>query len=124
MIMTKKYIAKEFLKLASKGHCHEAFRLYVAENFKHHNVYFKGDAETLMLAMEKSARINPNKIFTIHHVLRDGDFVAVHSHVQQNTSDLGAAVVHLFRFEADKIVELWDLGQAVPSEMINENGMF
>lgn len=122
--MTKKYIAQEFLKLAANGHSHEAFRLYVGKNFKHHNAYFKGDAETLMLAMDESSRKNPYKTFKIHHALRDGDMVAVHSHVKQNSTDLGAAVVHLFKFESDKIVELWDLGQVIPSDIKNENGMF
>lgn len=122
--MTKKYIAQEFLKLSAKGHSHEAFRLYVGKNFKHHNAYFKGDADTLMLAMEESARTNPNKIFKIHHILEDENLVSVHSHVKQNSSDLGAAVVHIFRFESDKIVELWDLGQLIPKEKVNENGMF
>lgn len=122
--MTKKYIAKDFLKLAAKGHSHEAFRLYVDQNFKHHNVYFKGDANTLMLAMEESSRQNPNKTIEIHHAIADKDLVAVHSHVKQNANDSGVAVVHLFRFESGKIVELWDLGQSVPAKMINENGMF
>ncbi|RZJ55028.1 MAG: nuclear transport factor 2 family protein [Flavobacterium sp.] len=122
--MTRKYIAKDFLKLAAKGHSHEAFRLYVGKNFKHHNVYFKGDANTLMLAMDEAARINPNKVIEIHHAIGDKDFVAIHSHVKQNSTDLGVAVVHIFRFEESKIVELWDLGQAVPSKIVNENGMF
>ena len=122
--MTKKYIAREFLKLAAKGHSHEAFRLYVGKNFKHHNAYFKGNADTLMLAMEESARKNPNKIFEIHHILSDHDLVAVHSHLKQNSEDVGFAVVHIFKFESDKIIELWDLGQPIPAEMINENGMF
>lgn len=122
--MTKKYIAQEFLKLAAKGHSHEAFRLYVGKNFKHHNAYFKGDAQTLMLAMDESSRKNPYKTLKIHHALRDGDMVAVHSHVKQNSTDPGAAVVHLFKFESDKIVELWDLGQSIPTEIKNENGMF
>ncbi|WP_316633389.1 nuclear transport factor 2 family protein [uncultured Flavobacterium sp.] len=122
--MTRKYIAKEFLKLAAKGHSHEAFRLYVGTNFKHHNAYFKGDAQTLMLAMDESSRKNPYKTLEIHHALRDRDMVAVHSHVKQNSTDIGAAVVHIFRFESDKIVELWDLGQSIPAEIINENGMF
>jgi predicted SnoaL-like aldol condensation-catalyzing enzyme len=120
----KKEIAREFLKLAAKGHAHEAFRLYVSKNFKHHNVHFKGDADTLMLAMEESAKTNPNKIFKIHHILEDGNLVVVHSHLQQTKADLGFAVVHILKFESDKIVELWDLGQPVPAKMINKNGMF
>ncbi len=122
--MTKKEIAIDFLKRASKGASREAFRLYVADNFKHHNVYFKGDGESLMLAMEEAAQYAPDKVFTIHRALEDGDEVAVHSHVQPKPGDLGFAVVHLFRFEGEKIAELWDLGQAVPEEMDNENGMF
>jgi len=122
--MTKKEIAENFLKLAASGHSHEGFKLYVAENFKHHNAYFKGDAETLMLAMEESTRKNPNKIFTIHHILEDQNTVAVHSHLKQNSEDIGFAVVHILKFENDKIIELWDLGQPVPKDSINENGMF
>jgi predicted SnoaL-like aldol condensation-catalyzing enzyme len=122
--MTKKEIARDFLKLAANGHSHEAFRLHAGENFKHHNAYFKGDAETLMLAMEESTRKNPNKTLTIHHILEDKDLVAVHSHLKQTPADIGFAVVHILRFEVDKIVEFWDLGQSIPTEMINENGMF
>ena len=123
-IMTTKEIARDFLNLAATGHSHEAFRLHISPNFKHHNVYFKGDSDTLMLAMEESARLNPNKFFKIHHIIGDQKMVAVHSHVKQSTSDLGVAVVHIFRFESDKIIELWDLGQPVPGKIINENGMF
>jgi predicted SnoaL-like aldol condensation-catalyzing enzyme len=34
------------------------------------------------------------------------------------------AVMHIFRFEGDKIAELWDFGQEAPKDMPNENGMF
>ena len=122
--MTPKENAQDFLNLAVKGHSQEAFTFYMSPDFKHHNVYFKSDANTLMNAMEESAKLNPNKTFKIYHILEDGNMVAVHSHVKQNDADLGTAVVHFFRFESDKIVELWDLGQAVPSKIINENGMF
>ena len=67
--MTKKEIVENFLKLAASGHPHEAFRLYVGKNFRHLNIHFKGDAQTLMLAMEESARKNPNKILKIHHII-------------------------------------------------------
>jgi predicted SnoaL-like aldol condensation-catalyzing enzyme len=33
-------------------------------------------------------------------------------------------VVHLLRFEHGKIVEFWDVAQAVPEEVENELGMF
>lgn len=48
----------------------------------------------------------------------------VHSLVKQNPEDLGRAVVHIFRFQDNKIVELWDIGQPIPEDSPNENGMF
>ena len=34
------------------------------------------------------------------------------------------AVVHIFRFEQDRVAELWDLGQPIAADSPNENGMF
>jgi len=121
---SRKEIAAEFLTLCAIGKSHKAFDLFVGENFIHHNTYFKGDRETLMLAMEANAKQNPHKILEIKHTLEDGSLAAVHSHVRQNPNDLGVAVIHIFCFENDKIVELWDFGQPVPQNLINENGMF
>jgi predicted SnoaL-like aldol condensation-catalyzing enzyme len=122
--MIKKEIAQDFLRLAAKGESREAFELYVADNFKHHNAYFKGDRNTLMTAMEVNAIKNPNKIFEIQRALEDGELVAVHSRVQLTQGDLEIALIHIFRFDKDKIVELWDFGQTVTTDMVNENGMF
>lgn len=119
-----KQAATDFLQLASSGKARKVFDLYVADDFRHHNAYFKGDRQSLLTAMEENAAENPNKIFTIHRALQDGDLVAVHSHVKQNAEDTGAAVVHIFRFKGNRVVELWDLGQAVEKNSVNENGMF
>lgn len=117
-------MAQDFLKLAAKGQSRQAFELYISSGFKHHNAYFKGDGNSLMTAMEGNARKNPDKVFEIQRALEDGDLVAVHSRVRQAPGDSGAAVIHIFRFENDEIVELWDFGQTVPDNMVNENGMF
>jgi len=122
--MTKKQISLDFLERAAKGDSRKAFELYMAPNFKHHNVYFPGNADTIMLAMEDSAKMNPDKIFEVQRALEDGDLVAVHSRVRQSPEELGFAVIHIFRFENDKIAEMWDFGQEVPEDMMNENGMF
>jgi predicted SnoaL-like aldol condensation-catalyzing enzyme len=60
----------------------------------------------------------------VKRIIAEGDFVVTHSHVRQEPSDLGAAVVHIFRFENGRIVELWDLGQSVPEQSPNQYGMF
>ena len=117
-------ISISFLKLAASGQVREAYSRYVSPNFRHHNAFFRGDRESLMLAMEESATKNPNKRLEIKRSLEDRDLVATYSHVQQNPGDPGSVVVHIFRFEGDRIVEMWDIGQAVPKESPNENGMF
>jgi predicted SnoaL-like aldol condensation-catalyzing enzyme len=116
--------AVDFLLLSASGKSREAFKLYASDTFKHHNIHFKGDGNTLMIAMEENAKKFPEKSVQIHHVLQDGEFVAIHSHVKPTPADPGFALMHIFHFIDDQIVELWDFGQAVPYECINENGMF
>ena len=121
---SKKEIAMAFLNLVVSGKIDKGYDLYVAEEFRHHNPYFKGDRQSLLNAMKENAIANPDKIFEIKRALQDGNLVAVHSHVRQNPGDPGAAVVHIFRFFEDRIVELWDVGMPAPKDNINENGIF
>ena len=124
MTESNKKAAISFLELASSGKLSEAYSKYVGEGFRHHNPFFEGSAEALQAGMKENAKQNPNKVFTIKLTIAEGEFVVIHSHVQQKPGELGGAVVHIFRFEQGKIVELWDLGQAIPEESPNENGMF
>jgi predicted SnoaL-like aldol condensation-catalyzing enzyme len=122
--MTRKESAMAFLKMVADRNIREAYENFIAENFVHHNQHFKGDRQSLMTAMEEAGAKNPNKILDIKKAFEDGDTVITLSHVRQNPDDLGAAVVHIFRFDNDKVVELWDLGQPLTKDSINEYGMF
>lgn len=124
MANRNKDAAVSFLQMASSGDVREAYSKFVGPGFKHHNPYFDGSAETLMAAMEENARDNPNKTLDVRLAIEDRDFVAVHSHVRLSPDQPGAAVVHIFRFEEGRIVELWDVGQAVPAQSPNQYGMF
>ncbi|OUQ88650.1 polyketide cyclase [Brevibacillus brevis] len=121
---TLKENAVSFLQLVASGNVREAYQRYTGPNFRHHNPFFRGDAHSLMLAMEENAAQNPHKVLEVKRAIEEGDIVAVHSHVKQNQEDLGGAVVHIFRFHNDQIVELWDVGQPIPADSPNENGMF
>lgn len=119
-----KYAALDFLKLSAAGNVDEAFERHVASNFRHHNPGVRGDAAALKEAMQASATQYPDKRVDVQRSLQDGNEVVVFSRVRQRPDDGGVAVVHLFRFEKGMIVELWDVGQAVPEDSVNENGMF
>ena len=124
MATRNKAAAVEFLKLAASGRVRDAYSKHVAHGFRHHNPFFRGDAASLRDAMEQNATKNPNKMLDVQSAIAEGDRVAVFSRVRQNPADRGGAVVHIFRFQNDRIVELWDIGQAVPEQSVNENGMF
>lgn len=113
-----------FLKLASSGKVKEAYSRYVGDGFRHHNPFYEGSAESLQAGMEENARQHPDKVLDVKRVIAEGEFVVVHSHIRQKPGDSGAAVVHIFRFENGRIVELWDLGQPVSEESPNQYGMF
>lgn len=124
MANRNKDAAVSFLKMASSGDVREAYSKFVGANFKHHNPYFEGSAQTLMTAMEENARDNPNKTLNVKLAIAESDLVAVDTHVRQSPEDRGGAAVHIFRFEEGHIVELWDVGQEVPEESPNQYGMF
>lgn len=124
MAENNKDTAIRFLKMAASGDVREAYARFVSPGFRHHNPFFEGTAEALMAGMEDNARQNPNKILEVKRAIGEGEFVALHSHVRQNPDDRGGAVVHIFRFENGRIVELWDVGQPVPEESPNQYGMF
>lgn len=119
-----KNAAVSFLEMASSGKVDEAYSKFVGNGFKHHNPYFEGSAAALKAGMKENALQNPNKVFEVKRVIAEGEFVVTHSLVKQKSNDLGAAVVHIFRFENGKIVELWDLGQPVAEKSPNQYGMF
>jgi predicted SnoaL-like aldol condensation-catalyzing enzyme len=119
----RKQAAIEFLRLARDGNRTGAERL-VAPGARHHNPYFQAGMRNLLDAIEAAAKTSLDRESDVKRVLCDGSYVVVHSHVRQRRGDLGAAVVHILRFDGDRIAELWDVGQPVPADNPNEDGMF
>jgi predicted SnoaL-like aldol condensation-catalyzing enzyme len=115
--------AINFLKQASTGKLDEAYS-HVSPNFRHHNAYFAGDAESLKAGMAEAHEKFPNTTLEVQHVFENDDMVAVHSRVQHSADTPEIAVVHIFRFEDNQIVELWDVGMEVPKDSPNKNGLF
>ena len=116
--------AVDFLQLLVSGRIEEAYSRYVDMNGRHHNPFFAGDFAALEHAQLENHIQFPDKQITVAHVLGDGEFVAVHALVVPAPGAKGVGIVHLYRFAAGKIVELWDIGQPVPDDSPNEHGMF
>ncbi len=122
--MSKKESAISFLRLASSGSVREAYETYVHPDFRHHNPYFPGDRAALLAGMEESALTFPNKEFEAVRALEDGDLVAVHARVRLTPSKPWIGLIYIFRFQDDQIIEEWEVGQEVPKDSPNKNGLF
>ncbi len=123
-LQARKLAAVRFLQLVEAGQIEEAYRKYVDPRGRHHNPFFPAGFPALQKGMIENQAQFPHKQLSIQHVLGDGDLVAVHSHIVLSPDGPGVAAVHLFRFQDDRIVELWDCGQPVPEASPNQDGMF
>ena len=122
-IEARKQAALAFLQQGRAGN-RAALEQLVHPAARHHNPHFPAGMPALLDAMIAAATQMPNRSSTVQRVIGEGDLVAVHSHVRPHPGHAGFAVVHLFRFEGDRIAELWDVGQPVPEHNPNADGMF
>jgi len=122
-IRARKQAAVQFLQLIVAGRIDDACEMQVDMRGKHHNPFFPSGFPALKKAMVEDHARFPDKVLTVKNVLGDGNLVAVHSHLMR-PNDADIAVVHVFRFQADKIVEMWDCGQPLPTDSPNKDGAF
>ncbi|HVJ23663.1 MAG TPA: nuclear transport factor 2 family protein [Burkholderiales bacterium] len=122
--MTRKQIARTFLRLAATGKVSAAYERFVGRGFVHHNPFFPADADSLRKGMEAAAARFPRTTIETQRVLENGNLVAVHSRVRHQPKGADIAVVHLFRFRGARIVELWDIAMEVPKRSPNRAGAF
>jgi predicted SnoaL-like aldol condensation-catalyzing enzyme len=123
MPSTNKQRAVDFLDLVTHGHIDDAYEKYVDMDGVHHNIFTPAGFGALREGMKEAHAKFPHKQFDMQHVLGDEDFVAVHSYLKLN-EETQMSVVHLFRFKDQRIIEMWDVGQAIPKELPNEDGPF
>ena len=118
--------ALAFYELAFNQHkVQEATEKYVGKEYLQHNPTVADGGKAFIDAFEPFLKANPKSKATIKRVIADGDLVALHVHSQLNDEDRGEAVVDIFRFDKDgKIVEHWDVIQAVPEKTESGRGMF
>jgi len=121
---TLKEAAVSFLKMTAAGQVEQAFERFAGAGFRHHNPYFAGDAAAIKAGMIENAARFPGMLFEVQRAIAEGPLVAVHSRARMTPDGAGIAVVHILRFEGERIAEMWDIGQAQPDPMPNENGMF
>ena len=74
--------------------------------------------------MADAAAKFPHTSLEIQCAVEEGNIVAVHSRVVHEPGGRAISVVHIFRFEGQRIAELWDIGMEEPESSPNANGLF
>lgn len=120
----RKNAAADFLQMVIEGQIKEAYDKYVDMRGEQHNIATPTGFAALQNGMTDVGAKFPEMKFAIKHVVGDDDFVAVHSHLILKEDDPGYITVHLFRFDHDRIVEMWDVSQQIPEDSPNEDGAF
>ena len=102
-------------KAVFEGDVDGAFRLYGGTPYRQHNPLIGDGMEGLrkFVAVMKANR--PDAHGEIKRVFADGDYVILHSQWHGlSDSPRGEAVVDIYRLENGKVVEHWDVIQAIP----------
>ena len=99
-----------------------AFDSYVAEDYLQHN---PGLPDGRDAAREPLAQMfdDPGFAPEVVRLLVDGDLCAVHLRISRDGSPV-AAVVDLYRWDGEQVVEHWDVIQPWPATSANDHPLF
>ncbi|WP_224008590.1 nuclear transport factor 2 family protein [Aureimonas sp. SA4125] len=121
-----KKIVVDFYTMAFRDHKpKEAADTYIGDVYIQHNPQVPNGPEPFYGFFEGYFKENPTASNEIKRVIAEGDLVVLHSHSRISPDVPGNAIVDIFRVHNGKIVEHWDVMQAVPAEPApNGNTMF
>jgi predicted SnoaL-like aldol condensation-catalyzing enzyme len=101
-----------------------AIARYVGNTYIQHTAAAEDGVEGLRNYINFFLKAFPNAKGDIRRVIADGDIVAVHAHWNNLVSKNGDVGVDFFRVQDGKLVEHWDVMQAIPDASKNENTVY
>jgi len=96
----------------------------LTETYKQHNPEVPDGKEPFVSFFTGFFKENPHSRARVVRSATSGDLVWLHVHSTNAPQDRGQAVIDIFRVANGRIVEHWDVIQAVPETAANDNSMF
>ena len=97
---------------------------YIGDTYRQHNPGVADGRKAFVDAFKRVFAQIPQRQSRIVRAVAEGDFVVLHVHVTKTPDDRGTSVVDIFRVVDGRIVEHWDVQQAVPETTASGNTVF
>jgi predicted SnoaL-like aldol condensation-catalyzing enzyme len=117
-------IAIEFYDLLLNQKDWERGSQMIGDRYIQHNPNAPDGIEGVKAHIEMLRENFPENRGEIKRAFSRGDLVALHIHNKRSPDVRGNAVVDMFRIEDGKVVQHWDVVQAIPERALNDNTMF
>ena len=118
-------VVRAFLDMVFNQHkVAQAFADYVGPTYTQHNPYVPDGIAGGVKGLGGLVARNPKMHIYIKRTIAEGDLVVDHNLTTDKPGDRGNAIIDIFRLENGKIVEHWDVVQAVPATHANNNTIF
>jgi predicted SnoaL-like aldol condensation-catalyzing enzyme len=101
----------------------DAFSFLVSDDYLQHNPTIADGPAAAVAALTPKFDGSPDARFEIQRILVDGDLAMVHVRAS-GPGRPDAAVADIYRFADGKLVEHWDVLQAVPDNPVHNHPMF
>ena len=119
-------LVRQFVEEVLIGKKHEKLPLYIStKNFIQHAPTLKDGIEAFKTELKEKTETGTKVVYHKHHkILAEGNFVLAQCEGELNA--VHTSFYHLYRLNADKIVEQWQTTETIPpeTEWKNTNGKF
>ena len=116
-----KQLVLDFYELFVNERDFDAAAKYLGDPYVQHRADIRSDPDSLRAFNAEMKTRLPLLHADVRRVFVDGDFVILHVHVIPEPGALGSAHVDIFRVEAGKIVEHWDVDEPIPEQRAHDN---
>ena len=99
----------------------DAVKRFVSDDLVQHNPNLPNGRGALEDFMRDFFQNVPQGEFVLARLIAEGDLVVSHALFRVNAEDRGTSVVDLYRVHDAKLIEHWDVKEAVPAESASGN---